>query len=104
MTWSQPAIWSMLATSFAVMGDRDLSLRSMRAYGKHGMTAVMRRALAVLQAEIMMSSSIRRSFGSFNGKGDGLDGLDGRDSRSLCLASGGKGVPGRFCSIGPSWP
>lgn len=28
MTWSQPAIWSMFATSLAVIGERDLSLRS----------------------------------------------------------------------------
>ena len=36
------------------------------------MTAVMRFALAVLHAEMRMSSSMRRSFGSLNGCGAGL--------------------------------
>jgi hypothetical protein len=31
ITWSHPAICSMLATSLAVMGERDLSLRSCRS-------------------------------------------------------------------------
>lgn len=30
MTWSQPATWSMLATSLQVMGALDLSFLSMR--------------------------------------------------------------------------
>ena len=64
MTWSHPATASILATSFAVMGARDLSFLSMRAYGKQGITAVIRRALAILQAEIRMRSSIRLSLTS----------------------------------------
>ena len=61
MTWLQPAVCSMLATSLAVMGARDLSFLSCRAYGKHGMTAVILRAEAVRQAFIMMRSSMRWS-------------------------------------------
>lgn len=85
MTWSAPAVVSRFATSLAgqydnsqfkdsnrhaprhrtthlaVMGARDLSFLSCRAYGKHGMTAVMRRAEAVRQAEMRMRSSIRWS-------------------------------------------
>src|SRR6266550_4225777 len=64
MTWSQPATVSMFATSFAVMGARDLSFLSMRAYGKQGMTAVIRRADAVLQAEIRIKSSMKLSLTS----------------------------------------
>lgn len=59
MTWSQPATVSMFATSFAVIGARDWSFLSIRAYGKHGMTAVMRRAEAVLHAETRIRSSMR---------------------------------------------
>lgn len=51
----------MFAISFAEIGALDLSFLSCRAYGKFGMTAVMRRALAVLHALIMMSSSINPS-------------------------------------------
>ena len=47
--------------SFAVIGARDLSFLSWRAYGKLGITAVMRLADAVLQAFMMMRSSIRPS-------------------------------------------
>ena len=64
MTWSQPDFCSMFATSFAVIGARDLSFLSMRAYGKQGMTAVIRRADAPLQAEMRMRSSIRLSLTS----------------------------------------
>lgn len=58
MTWSQPDFWSMFATSFAVMGARLLSFLSWRAYGKSGRMAVMRFALAILQAWIMMQTSM----------------------------------------------
>ena len=51
----------MLATSFAVMGALDLSFLSCRAYGKQGMTAVIRLADAVRQALIMIRSSMRWS-------------------------------------------
>jgi hypothetical protein len=51
----------MFAINFAEIGALDLSFLSCRAYGKFGMTAVMRRALAVLHALIMMSSSISPS-------------------------------------------
>lgn len=61
ITWLQPAVCSMLAISFALIGARLLSFLSCRAYGKLGMTAVMRRALAVLQALIMIRSSMRPS-------------------------------------------
>lgn len=61
MTWLQPAVWSMFAISFAVMGARDLSFLSWRAYGKFGITAVIRRADAVLQALIMISNSMSAS-------------------------------------------
>jgi hypothetical protein len=57
MTWSQPAVCSMLATSLAVMGARDRSFRSIREYGKHGITAVIRFADAVLHAEMRINSS-----------------------------------------------
>lgn len=45
-----------------MIGARDLSFLSCRAYGKHGMTAVIRRAEAVRQALIMINSSIKWSF------------------------------------------
>lgn len=44
-----------------MMGARDLSFLSCLAYGKLGMTAVIRRAEAVLQALIIMRSSMRPS-------------------------------------------
>ena len=77
ITWSTPAPWtSMLATSLAVMGARDLSFLSCRAYGKCGLffavsdlssfaaakraathtTAVMRLAEAILSVCAMMQS------------------------------------------------
>ena len=59
----------MLAISFAVMGARERSFLSCRAYGKLGITAVIRRAEAVLQAERMMRSSMRPSLTS-EGVGD----------------------------------
>jgi hypothetical protein len=40
----------MRYTHLAVMGARDLSFLSCREYGKHGMTAVILLADAVLQA------------------------------------------------------
>jgi hypothetical protein len=43
---------------------QTLSFLSCRAYGKHGMTAVTRQAEAILQALIMMSSSISMSLTS----------------------------------------
>ena len=61
MTWLQPAVCSMFAISLAVMGALDLSFLSCRAYGKFGITAVIRRAEAVLQALMIMRSSIRPS-------------------------------------------
>jgi len=64
MTWLQPAAWSIFATSFAEMGARLLSFLSWRAYGKLGMTAVIRRADAVLHAFTMINSSIKPSFTS----------------------------------------
>jgi len=67
MTWLHPAVCSILAMSLAVMGARDLSFLSWRAYGKLGITAVMRRAEAVLQALIMMRSSMRASLMSPGG-------------------------------------
>lgn len=50
MTWSHPDFWIIFATSFAVIGARLLSFLSCLAYGKRGMTAVIRFALAILQA------------------------------------------------------
>ena len=50
ITWSHPARWIMLATSLAVIGARLLSFLSCRAYGNRGITAVIRLALAILQA------------------------------------------------------
>ena len=41
-----------------MIGALDLSFLSCRAYGKFGITAVMRLAEAVLHAAIMMRSSI----------------------------------------------
>jgi hypothetical protein len=67
MTWLQPAVCSMLAINFAVMGALDLSFLSWRAYGKFGMTAVILRADAVLQALIMMRSSMSASLMSPGG-------------------------------------
>jgi hypothetical protein len=52
----------MFATSLAVIGARLLSFLSCRAYGNSGMTAVMRLALAILHAWIMMHSSISAVF------------------------------------------
>ena len=62
MTWVQPAISSIFATSFAVMGALERSFLSCLAYGKHGKTAVMRLAEAILQALMVMRSSIKLSF------------------------------------------
>lgn len=64
MTWSHPATTSIFATSLAVIGARDLSFLSIRAYGKQGITAVILRADAVLHAEIRMRSSIKLSLTS----------------------------------------
>ena len=61
ITRSHPATVIIFDTNLAVIGMRDISFLSTLAYGKHGMTAVMRRADAVLQAEISMRSSIRLS-------------------------------------------
>lgn len=47
---TQPDTCSMFAMSFALMGARDLSFLSWRAYGKLGITAVIRLAEAVRQA------------------------------------------------------
>ena len=55
----------MSATSRAEIGSRGLALRSCRAYGKSGITAVIRLAEASLAAWIMNSSSMMlRSTGS----------------------------------------
>jgi hypothetical protein len=62
MTWSHPLCCNMFATSFAVIGARLLSFLSCRAYGKRGITAVIRFALAILQAWIMMHISMRLVF------------------------------------------
>ena len=95
MTWSMPApLTSMLATSLAVIGARDLSFLSCRAYGKWGLcvahstaqhnqlddrvcksrmrgrethtTAVMRRADAIRSVFAMMHN-LRRP-GAFGGQ------------------------------------
>src|SRR3954449_10130745 len=58
-TRSAPASCSMSATRRAEIGSRGLALRSWRAYGYHGTTAVMRLAEASLAAWIISSSSIR---------------------------------------------
>ena len=58
MTWSHPDRCNILATNFAVIGARLRSFLSCLAYGKSGMTAVIRFALAILQAWIIMHSSI----------------------------------------------
>ncbi len=58
-----PAATSRLATSFAEIGTRERSLRSCRAYAKNGITAVIRFADARRAASVMISSSIRYSFG-----------------------------------------
>jgi len=73
--------------------------RTMREYGKQGMTAVILFALAVLQAEMRINSSINRSLGSLKGSGAGLlapttpcppgRGVTGREAT---------GVPGREIS------
>src|SRR5579871_2373520 len=47
--------------SLAVIGARDLSFLSCLAYGKFGITAVIRLADAVLHALIMIRSSMRPS-------------------------------------------
>ena len=49
----------MSATRRAEIGSRGFALRSWRAYGNSGMTAVMRFADASFAAWIMSSSSIR---------------------------------------------
>ena len=49
----------MSATRRAEIGSRGFALRSCRAYGKSGMTAVIRLAEASFAAWIMKSSSIR---------------------------------------------
>ena len=49
----------MSATRRAEIGSRGFALRSWRAYGNHGMTAVMRFADASFAAWIISSSSIR---------------------------------------------
>ena len=49
----------MSATKRAEIGSRGFALRSWRAYGKSGMTAVIRFADASLAAWIMNASSIR---------------------------------------------
>ena len=62
-----PWFKSMPETTTRADPHRDmhtLSFLSWRAYGKLGMMAVMRSALAYLQALIMISSSIRLSFTS----------------------------------------
>ena len=56
---SAPATWSRSATSRAVIGSRGLALRSWRAYGKSGITAVIRFAEPSLAAWIIWRSSIR---------------------------------------------
>lgn len=61
ITWLQPALSRMLATSFAVIGALLRSFLSWREYGKHGKTAVMRLAEAILQAFIAMRSSMSMS-------------------------------------------
>jgi hypothetical protein len=58
ITWLQPALSKMLATSFAVIGALLRSFLSCREYGKHGRTAVIRLAEAILHAFIAMSSSM----------------------------------------------
>ena len=60
-TRSAPASWSMSATRRAEIGSRGFALRSWRAYGKSGMTAVIRFADASFAAWIMSMSSIRCS-------------------------------------------
>ena len=60
--WSAPLVVSWFATSFAVIGARDLSFLSCLAYGKLGIRAVTRCAEAILQALIIISSSIKWSF------------------------------------------
>lgn len=64
ITWSHPLLCNMFATSLAVIGARLLSFLSCRAYGNKGNTAVMRFALAILQAWIMMHSSMSDLFTS----------------------------------------
>ena len=58
-TRSAPASWSMSATRRAEIGSRGFALRSWRAYGYQGMTAVIRLADASVAAWIISSSSIR---------------------------------------------
>ena len=52
-TRSAPASWSMSATRRAEIGSRGFAFRSCRAYGKSGMTAVIRFADASFAAWIM---------------------------------------------------
>ena len=47
MMWSAPATLSMLATSLAEIGARDLSFLSCLEYGYTGITAVTRSAEAI---------------------------------------------------------
>lgn len=61
ITWLHPAVCSIFAISLAEMGARDLSFLSCRAYGKFGITAVILRADAVLQALIIINNSIKPS-------------------------------------------
>ena len=51
-TRSAPASWSMSATKRAEIGSRGFAFRSWRAYGKSGMTAVIRFAEASFAAWI----------------------------------------------------
>lgn len=87
MTWSQPATTSMLATSFAVIGALDLSFLSIRAYGKQGITAVILRADAVLQAEMRMRSSIKLSLTSLQAVWMMKTSSSRTDSKTLTLVS-----------------
>lgn len=63
------AVLSRARSHQLAVRPRSPTALTMREYGKQGMTAVMRFALAVLQAEMRMRSSIKRSFGSLNGSG-----------------------------------
>ena len=54
----------VIFNNYLVKFSLTLSFLSCRAYGKHGMTAVTRQAEAILQALIMMHSSINMSFTS----------------------------------------
>lgn len=52
----------MFAMSLALMGARLLSFLSCRAYGKFGITAVMRRADAVLPVVLLLISLLTLGF------------------------------------------